>query len=68
MGYFIESVDSSGIQLLTCESISVNNLKLSLSSDNTLEIQTHGPWQGSIHEFLDVMNELTSGKNGEDKQ
>ena len=67
MGYFIESVDSSGIQLLTCESISVNNLKISLSSDNTLEIQTHGPWQGSVNEFLDVINELISGENGKDK-
>tara|TARA_B100000886_G_C20407564_1_gene485528 strand:+ start:1250 stop:1435 length:186 start_codon:yes stop_codon:yes gene_type:complete len=61
-------VDSSGIPASTSETIKVNNLKITLKSDNTLEIQTYGPWQGSVHEFLDIVDELTSGENGKDKQ
>jgi hypothetical protein len=54
--------------LLSSVSISVNNLKLSVTNDNLLEIETHGPWQGTAEQFLDILSEIVNASDGEDKQ
>jgi len=51
--------------LLTNKSISVNNLNISLTNGHALEIETHGPWQGSIEELIELLGELTN-QDGED--
>lgn len=54
-------------QLLTTKSIRVNNLILTVNPNGGLEIETHGPWQGSAHEFIDILQEVLED-DGKDKQ
>lgn len=52
-------------QLLTNKSISVNNLNISVTNGHALEIETQGPWQGSIEELIEILGELTT-EDGQD--
>lgn len=46
--------------MLTNKSIAVNNLNISVTNGHSLEIETQGPWQGSIEELLEILTELTT--------
>jgi hypothetical protein len=52
--------------LLTNKSITVNNLNISVTNDHAIELETKGPWQGSIPELLEVLGELIDDQ--EDQQ
>jgi hypothetical protein len=52
-------------QLLTNKSISVNNLNISITNGHALEIETQGPWHGSVEELIELLTELTT-EDGED--
>ena len=59
MGYTIKADGTTVSTLLTNKSISVNNLNISITNGHALEIETHGPWQGSIEEIIELLSELT---------
>lgn len=65
MGYTIKTDGTLVSTLLSNKSISVNNLNISLTNGHALEIETHGPWQGSIEELIELLGELTT-EDGED--
>jgi hypothetical protein len=65
MGYTIKTDKTVVSTLLSNKSISVNNLTISLTNGHSLEIETHGPWQGSIEEIIELLGELTT-EDGQD--
>ena len=68
--YIVSGKASNPSQLLSWESISVNNLKIKVNDSGECMIETKGEWRGEVTELISLLAEVTTKvievKDGQD--
>ena len=54
----MKSSGTTSATMLTSTSISVNNLSLTLENGDQLKVETHGEWNGTVPELIEILQEL----------
>lgn len=58
--YIVSGEASNASQLLSWESISVNNLKIKVNDLGECALETKGEWRGNLMELISVLEEVTT--------
>ena len=70
--YIVSGEANNASQLLSWESISVNNLKIKVNDSGECTLETKGEWRGNLMELVSILEEVTTKiievKDGQDTQ